>query len=71
MAAYLRETYGHQLSSYYPVDSLEEFVREGLIDHNAQRLAKLLRITVVSIGHLREYASFYGLRQPANGSSAR
>ena len=68
MAAYLRETYGHQLSSYYPVDSLEEFVREGLIDpqHPAARQVvedyrRFYR------AYLREYASFLWAEAQANG----
>jgi beta-galactosidase len=68
MAAYLRETYGHQLSSYYPVDSLEEFVREGLIDpqHPAARQVvedyrRFYR------AYLREYASFLWAEAQTNG----
>ena len=68
MAAYLRETYGHQLSSYYPVDSLEEFVREGLINSQhpaAHRVIEDYRRFYRS--YLRNYATFLWNEAQANG----
>jgi len=67
-AAYLRQTYGDQLAGRYPLDSLEEFLLEGLIIPNhpaAHRIVEDYRRFYRA--YLREYTSFLWSEAQANG----
>lgn len=68
MAAYLRSTYGHRLAGYYPIDSLEEFLLEGLTNPQhpaAHRIIEDYRRFYRS--YLREYATFLWSEAQAHG----
>jgi beta-galactosidase len=68
MASYLREVYGHKLSGYYPIDSLEEFLLEGLVNPQhpaAHQVVEDYRRFYRT--YLCEYASFLWSEAQANG----
>ena len=68
MASYLSEAYGQRLSDYYPIDSLEKFLLDGLTDPQhpaAHQVVEDYRRFYRS--YLRNYATFLWNEAQANG----